>query len=68
MTDFPDAVRYHRERADKFQSHAAHCRAAEMREMYLRLARIEEALVQHFEQQLRATDGATERQEMDQPK
>jgi hypothetical protein len=39
-----------------------------MREMYLRLARIEEALVQHFEQQLRATDGATERQEMDQPK
>jgi hypothetical protein len=39
-----------------------------MREMYLRLARTEEALVEHFEQQLRATDGVRERQEMDQPK
>jgi len=56
MTDLPDAVRYHRDRAERFQSRASHCRAAEMREMYLRLARTEEALAGHFEQQLRAAD------------
>ena len=68
MTDLPDAVRYHRDRAERFQSRASHCRAAEMREMYLRLARTEEALAGHFQQQLRAADGVMERQEIDQSK
>jgi hypothetical protein len=69
MTDLRDVARYHRYRAEKFQYHAAHSKAAETRELYLRLARSEEALAGHFEQQLRATDGVREKepQHADQP-
>ena len=69
MTDLSDLVRYHRERAQRFQSHAAHAKAAETREMYLRLARTEQALVDHLEQRLRATAGDREKetQDVDQP-
>jgi hypothetical protein len=68
ITDLPDAIGYHRDRAERFWSHATHSKRAETREMYLRLARAEAALAGHFEQQLRATDVVRERQEMDQPK
>ena len=69
MTDLPDAVRYHRDRAERFRFHAAQAKAVETREMYLRLSRTEEALAKHVEQQLRATDGArdTETQDVDGP-
>jgi hypothetical protein len=52
MTDLSDLVRYHRDRAQRFQSHAAHAKAAETREMYLRLSRTEEALAEYLEQKL----------------
>ena len=69
MTDLPDAVRYHRDRAERFQSHAAQAKAAETREMYLRLSRMEEALAEYVEQQVRATDcaGDTETQDVHRP-
>jgi hypothetical protein len=58
MTELPGAVRYHRDRAERFRSHAAQAKAPETREMYLRLSHREEALAKHVEQQLQATDGA----------
>jgi hypothetical protein len=59
MTDLRDVGRYHRYRAEKFQYHAAHPKAAETRELYIRLARTEEALAGHFEQQLRRSGHPT---------
>ena len=68
MTDVPDAIRYHRNSALRFHSHAAHSKAAETREMYLRLARTEQALADHLEQRLRApADMEKETQDVDQP-
>jgi hypothetical protein len=69
MTDLSDLVRYHRDRAQRFQSHAAHSKAAETREMYLRLSRTEEALARYLEQKLRAVTGAgdMETQDIHQP-
>ena len=69
MTDLSDLVRYHRDRAQRFQSHAAHARAAETREMYLRLSRTEEALAEYLEQKLRAiaSAGDMETQDVHQP-
>ena len=62
MTDLRDVVPYHLYRGGKFQYHAAHSKAVETRELYLRSARTEGSLADDFEQQLRATDGVGEKE------
>jgi len=68
MGDQSKPAQYHRARAEAFRSHADRAREVTIREMYLRLARAEEALADRAQQQLRTTAGAEERQEVDQPK
>jgi hypothetical protein len=52
MGDPAKQAQYHRARAEAFRSHADRAREVSTREMYLRLARTEEALANQSQQQL----------------
>ena len=55
------SARYHGDRAAQFRRHAEHARFPETREMYLRLARREDAMAEMAERRHRSEMVASER-------